>query len=298
MECMTPVDPGTTLLDVVRWRIEHEPNRLAFRFLGRDGSETSTLKYAELGNRINSVATGLANLADPGDRVLILLPPGPDYVAAFFGCLTAGMIAVTAYPPSRSRKQGRLQAIVMDSAPSVAVASERTAALAAGQLGTLDRSGADMRWLIIECLPGGQPGWVLDRTRPRGRGVGARLGRGRLQGPLHHRLERPGRARRQIDAVNVFCCDRRGRIGQRAGGSEAAYKAQLEAADDREAARAEIEQRLDAARSPFRTAEHFSVEEIIDPRDTRPLLCDWAERAHELVRHDLLLGPRARGLRP
>ena len=36
-------------------------------------------------------------------------------------------------------------------------------------------------------------------------------------------------------------------------------------------------------RSPFRTAERFSVEEIIDPRDTRPLLCDWAERAHELV---------------
>ena len=36
-------------------------------------------------------------------------------------------------------------------------------------------------------------------------------------------------------------------------------------------------------RSPFRTAERFGVEEIIDPRDTRPLLCDWAERAHELV---------------
>jgi hypothetical protein len=51
-------------------------------------------------------------------------------------------------------------------------------------------------------------------------------------------------------------------------------------------------------RSPFRTAERFGIEEIIDPRDTRPLLCDWAERAHELVRHELAAGPKARGPRP
>jgi len=80
------------------------------------------------------------------------------------------------------------------------------------------------------------------------------------------------------------------------GGLEAAYRRDLEAAEDPVALRAEIEQRLNAVRSPFRTAEHFSVEEIIDPRDTRPLLCDWAQRAHELVA--LELGPRARGLRP
>ena len=47
-----------------------------------------------------------------------------------------------------------------------------------------------------------------------------------------------------------------------------------------------------------RTAERFSVEEIIDPRDTRPILCDWAERAHELVRHELNRGPKTRGPRP
>jgi acetyl-CoA carboxylase carboxyltransferase component len=82
------------------------------------------------------------------------------------------------------------------------------------------------------------------------------------------------------------------------GGLEAAYRRELEAAEDPEALRAEIAARLDAVRSPFRTAERFSVEEIIDPRDTRPLLCDWAERAHELIRHDLAAGPKARGPRP
>jgi len=82
------------------------------------------------------------------------------------------------------------------------------------------------------------------------------------------------------------------------GGIEAAYRRDLEAADDPAALRAEIHERLDAVRSPFRTAERFGVEEIIDPRDTRPLLCDWAERAHELVRHELAAGPKERGVRP
>jgi acetyl-CoA carboxylase carboxyltransferase component len=82
------------------------------------------------------------------------------------------------------------------------------------------------------------------------------------------------------------------------GGIEAAYRRELEAADDPAALRTEIEERLNAVRSPFRTAERFSVEEIIDPRDTRPLLCDWAERAHELVGHELAAGPKTRGVRP
>ncbi|HEV7527046.1 MAG TPA: carboxyl transferase domain-containing protein [Acidimicrobiia bacterium] len=78
------------------------------------------------------------------------------------------------------------------------------------------------------------------------------------------------------------------------GGIEAAYKAQLEAADDPDALRAEIEQRLTARQSPFKTAEAFLVEEIIDPRDTRPLLCEFAELAGRVLK----TGPTAHGLRP
>lgn len=83
-----------------------------------------------------------------------------------------------------------------------------------------------------------------------------------------------------------------------AGGLEAAFKRQLEAAEDPVALRAEIEARLNAVLSPFRTAEHFSIEHIIDPRDTRRILCEWSERAHELVRYELAAGPKARGPRP
>ena len=82
-----------------------------------------------------------------------------------------------------------------------------------------------------------------------------------------------------------------------AGGLEAAYRRELEAAEDPAALRAEIEARLTRVLSPFRTAERFSVEEIIDPRDTRPILVDWARRAHELVAMDVAGGPVSRGTR-
>jgi acetyl-CoA carboxylase carboxyltransferase component len=66
------------------------------------------------------------------------------------------------------------------------------------------------------------------------------------------------------------------------GGVEAAYRAEIDASDDPQTKLAEIEARLEALRSPFRTAEYFNVEEIIDPRDTRPLLCEFASMAAPL----------------
>ena len=79
-----------------------------------------------------------------------------------------------------------------------------------------------------------------------------------------------------------------------AGGLEAAYRAELDRADDRAARLAEIEHRLQAVRSPFRTAEAFLVEEIIDPRDTRPLLCEFADLAAPLRQP----GPSRVAMRP
>jgi acetyl-CoA carboxylase carboxyltransferase component len=67
------------------------------------------------------------------------------------------------------------------------------------------------------------------------------------------------------------------------GGIEAAYRADLEAAEDPAALLSDIRARLDAVRSPFRTAERFGVEEIIDPRETRPLLCEWVRDAYAVL---------------
>ena len=66
------------------------------------------------------------------------------------------------------------------------------------------------------------------------------------------------------------------------GGIEAAYRADIDAADDKAAKLKEIEERLNKLRSPFRSAEKFWVEEIIDPRKTRSLLCEFARLAEPL----------------
>lgn len=73
------------------------------------------------------------------------------------------------------------------------------------------------------------------------------------------------------------------------GGAQAAYRREIESAPDPAAKRAEIERRLQAISSPFRTAEAFNCEEIIDPRDTRPILSDFVEMAQGEIR--LQLGP-------
>ncbi len=66
------------------------------------------------------------------------------------------------------------------------------------------------------------------------------------------------------------------------GGVEAAYRAEIDAAEDKPTKLKEIEAKLEALRSPFRTAEAFWLEEIIDPRDTRRLLCEFADLAAPL----------------
>ncbi len=80
------------------------------------------------------------------------------------------------------------------------------------------------------------------------------------------------------------------------GGIEAAYRSELEVSEDPKALFEEIRTRLDAVRSPFRTAERFIVEEIIDPRETRPLLCEWVHDAYALLPQQL--GRPSHGTRP
>ena len=81
------------------------------------------------------------------------------------------------------------------------------------------------------------------------------------------------------------------------GGVAAAFRREIEAAEDPKAREAEIEAELRSAASPFRTAEAFGVEEIIDPRETRPLLCRFIAAAQG--RMQTQLGPKPKvGVRP
>ena len=82
------------------------------------------------------------------------------------------------------------------------------------------------------------------------------------------------------------------------GGVAAAYRREIEQAEDPDAHQAEIEERLIALRSPFSAAEAFAVEDIIDPRDTRWMLAEWLATAYE-TQLPSQLGIRVRyGMRP
>ncbi|MEE8397478.1 MAG: carboxyl transferase domain-containing protein [Desulfobacterales bacterium] len=71
------------------------------------------------------------------------------------------------------------------------------------------------------------------------------------------------------------------------GGASAAYRREIDSAENPDAKRAEIEARLQAFASPFRSAEAFDIEDIIDPRDTRPLLCNFIEMAQTVLKTQL-----------
>ena len=75
------------------------------------------------------------------------------------------------------------------------------------------------------------------------------------------------------------------------GGAMAAYRREIETAEDPEAKRQEIEKRLAILDSPFRTAHAFNIENIIDPRETRPLLCSFIQGAQDMLKTQL--GPKA-----
>ena len=79
------------------------------------------------------------------------------------------------------------------------------------------------------------------------------------------------------------------------GGVYAAHRAEIESAEDPAAHLKELQDTYRAIQSPFRTAEAFGIEDIIDPRDTRSLLCDWAEMAYEIEKNNL--GQKKRGMR-
>ena len=75
------------------------------------------------------------------------------------------------------------------------------------------------------------------------------------------------------------------------GGVSAAYRRVIAESDDPEAKEKEIEEKLEALSSPFRTAEAFNIEEIIDPRDTRPMLCEFVELAQPVLGTQLGINP-------
>ena len=110
-----------TLVDLLRYRALHQPDFKVYTFLEDGEVESASLTYQELDRNARAIAAQLQSFLACGERALLLYPPGLEFIAAFFGCLYAGVVAVPAYPPRPNQSLSRLQAIVADAQPTLAL---------------------------------------------------------------------------------------------------------------------------------------------------------------------------------
>ncbi|HEX8131372.1 MAG TPA: amino acid adenylation domain-containing protein, partial [Pyrinomonadaceae bacterium] len=142
----------STLIELLRRRGEEAPERLAYRLLADAGEEEVSITYGEVCRRAQAIAAHLQTLHATGERALLLYLPGLDYVAAFFGCLFAGVIAVPAYPPRLNRNLSRLEAIGSDAGASLAL----TTGHLASRVKLLSEHSTvlgKLRWVTTDALP-------------------------------------------------------------------------------------------------------------------------------------------------
>jgi acyl-CoA synthetase (AMP-forming)/AMP-acid ligase II/alkylation response protein AidB-like acyl-CoA dehydrogenase/acyl carrier protein len=132
---MMPIDPSSvpTLTELLRKRASAHPDALALRFFERGEQEARKITYGELDTAARAIAALLGEQTSPGDRVLLMFPPGLDFLASFCACLYAGVIAVPAYPPDIHRLEHairRLQAVIDDAQPKIVLTTADIVAMA------------------------------------------------------------------------------------------------------------------------------------------------------------------------
>src|SRR5919202_4629038 len=142
-----------SLIDVLEERAASEPDRRQFSFLVDGEDERQTISSAELARRARAIAAELQQRCASGDRVVVLLPPGLDFVAGFLACSYAGTVAVPAFRPTPARPARmlpRLARIAGDAGATVVLAH---AAVRDRVLPRRPPELAGIRWLAVDEVP-------------------------------------------------------------------------------------------------------------------------------------------------
>ena len=142
----------STFSEVVELRADSRPESRAYTFLLDGESQEESLSYEQLRRKVRAIGGLLQEAGARGERVLLLFPPGLDYVAAFLGCLHAGAIAVPAYPPDPmrlSRTLPRLESLISDARARFALTVSGIREMAES-LGEQAASLGALHWLCVE----------------------------------------------------------------------------------------------------------------------------------------------------
>jgi acyl-CoA synthetase (AMP-forming)/AMP-acid ligase II len=141
----------STLVELLSYRSRQQPEQVAFVFLQDGEIEATHWTYRELDCRSRAIAAQLRTQGLTGERALLLYPPGLDYLAAFFGCLYAGVLAVPAYPPRNQRNTPRILAVVNDAEPAIALTTTTIQARVQSLL-TEQTELAQLQWFATDTL--------------------------------------------------------------------------------------------------------------------------------------------------
>ena len=145
------VENYSTVVELLQYRASSQSQKTAYTFLEDGETETETLNYRELDRRSRAIAAQLQELNLKGERALLLYPSGLDYLAAFFGCLYAGVIAVPAYPPQNKRKTPRIQAIATDAAAKI-VLTTNALLFRMESLFSKTENQSNLQWLATDTI--------------------------------------------------------------------------------------------------------------------------------------------------
>jgi amino acid adenylation domain-containing protein len=110
---------AASIIELLQDRAARTPGRVAYTFLTDRETESSEMTYGELDSLARSIAAELQQAGGKGELALLLFPNAIEFIAAFLGCLYAGMVAVPAYPPRKNRGLTRLSSIAADAQPGL-----------------------------------------------------------------------------------------------------------------------------------------------------------------------------------
>ena len=167
---MRVVKPAVkSLLDLLALRSAELGDHRAYTFLDSGEIDAGHLTWRALDRQSHAIASGIRSRVNPGARVLLLFPPGLDFVAALFGAFRARVIAVPAYPPSGTRSDrvaARLRGMIVDGGIELVVADAGVAARASTFCALVPEL-RPLRWLTAEEDPGGHvPPYTGDEPEP------------------------------------------------------------------------------------------------------------------------------------
>jgi acyl-CoA synthetase (AMP-forming)/AMP-acid ligase II len=140
------------LVSILQRRAEGQGKERIYTFLYE--GEERFLTYGELDGRARAIAANLIESCKAGDRVLLLYPPGLDYIVALFACMYAGVIAVPAYAPRPNRSQSRLESIITDAEPALLLTTREFLNSTRSIFRQQDGPIAPVRRLATDNIPG------------------------------------------------------------------------------------------------------------------------------------------------